>query len=243
MKALSFLAPVLKLVKKINFIYRAIGIIGLFSFFSSNFQDLLFLSTSNNTKPITIEEVAAMSKSEIPRYLRLESLVLIGSSYVVTENEETGQILDASYPVYSLSQLANLDTLNPSATVAHVIVKDKDFDESIMGDIIDIDGMYDNKSFGEVKKILVTNGIKVSDNAILIVKEKPPAFNSVLLWTILTGLGGLLLVLSFIPGSSLGIKDPTVPPTNIPSSTTNTPPPPPPPSNMPPTPTTPGSEV
>ncbi len=233
MKALSFLAPVLKLIKHIGFLYRIIGIVGCFVFFSSNIKDVLFLSSSSGTEPMTIEELVALPKNEIPRYLKLESLALMSDFYVATQNEETGQILDASYPVYSLTQLSNYDSLNPSSMVAHVIVKDKDFDEASLGLIVDVDGKYDNESFKEVKDILQTSGVSVSENAVLIVKEKPPSFKSSLLWTIVTGILGLLLVLSFIPSSTFGAKDTPEPPANMPPPTPNNTPPPPPPSDTP----------
>lgn len=216
MKILSIIAPVLKLIKHFGLLYRVIGIAGCFAFFSSSAKDLMFLSSAKNTEPMTIEQLTALPQSEIPRYLKLRDLTLLSESYVVTQDEESGTIYDASYPVYSVNQFANYDTLNPASLVAHVIIKDKDFDETKMPFMIDIDGKYDNDSFSKVRDLLNTNGVKVSEKAVLIVKEKPPAYKSTLLWTIGTGLLGLLIALSFIPRSMLGGKreevDSTVPP-------------------------------
>ena len=207
MKALSFLNPILGLIKNFGFIYRLIGIGICFTFFTSNFQDLMFLSSSKDAEPMTIEELKAIPKSEIPRYLKLKDLMLMSDSYVATQDEDSGRILDASYPVYSTQQLAEYDSLNPSALMTHVIIKDKDFHEDSLSFFMNVDGMYDNSSLGEVRTILSQNGVNVSPDAILIVKEKAPAFSSSLMWTLLTGIGGLLIALSFIPNSMLGMKE------------------------------------
>lgn len=206
MKALSFLSPLFNLIKRFGFIYRIIGIVGCFVFFSSNIKDLMYTSTSNKTEAMSIEELVAMPKNEIPRYLKLKDLTLGDGNYVASQNEETGEIVDASYPVYSLKQISDMDTLNPQL-IAHVIIKDKDFDESSLQMIMDVDGMYDNESFGEVKNILSTSGVQVSNDAVLIVKSKPPSFKSSLIWSLVTGILGLLILLSFIPNSMMGIAD------------------------------------
>jgi len=199
MKVLSLLAPLLNLLKNFGFIYRIIGIGICATFFLSNAKDLLFLSSSKGVEPMTIEQLSALPKSEIPRYLRLENLTLMSDSYVATEDEDSGRIIDASYPVYSLDQLGGVET--NGIPPAHVIIKDKNFDEESLNLLNSVDGMYDNEGFGEVKDILNANGLKISEDAILIVKEKPPAFQSTLLWTLLTGLGALLIGLSFIPSN------------------------------------------
>lgn len=206
MKALSFLSPILKIFKHFGFIYRVIGIVGCFVFFSSNFKDLMYTSTANKAEAMSIEELVALPKNEIPRYLKLKDLTLADGSYVATQNEDTGAILDASYPVYSLKQISDLDTLNPQL-MAHVIIKDKDFDENSLQMIMDVDGMYDNESFGEVRNILTSSGVQVSENAVLIVKSKPPSFQSSLIWSLVTGILGLLIVLSFVPNSMMGIAE------------------------------------
>jgi len=51
--------------------------------------------------------------------------------------------------------------------------------------------------------MFAANDINVSPDAILLVKEKAPSFNSSLLWSVLSGLGGLLILLSFIPSGKL----------------------------------------
>lgn len=207
MKALSFLSPVLNLIKHFGFIYRILGVIGCFVFFSSNFQDLMFTSTSNNTEAMSIEDLIALPQNQIPRYLKLKDLTLANDNYVATQDEDSGRIIDASYPVYSLKQISDLDTLNPNSLVAHVIIKDKDFDENSLQLIMDVDGMYDNESFLEEKRILTENGVNVSEKAVLIVKSKPPSFQSSLIWTLVTGLLGLLILLSFVPNSMMGIEE------------------------------------
>jgi len=73
--------------------------------------------------------------------------------------------------------------------------------------IMDVDGMYDNESFGEVRNILASSGVNVSENAVLIVKSKPPSFQSSLILSLVTGILGLLILLSFIPNSMMGIAD------------------------------------
>jgi len=157
---------------------------------------------------MSIEDIAKTPNDELPRYIKLQNVAMASSAYVATENEETGAILDASYPVYSLEQLANYDTLNPLSLMTHVIIKDKNFNEDSLGFIMNVEGVYDNESFAETMNIFASNDINVSADAILLVKEKPPSFNSSLLWSGLTGLGGLLILLSFIPGSMLGASPP-----------------------------------
>ena len=179
-----------------------------FVFFSQNIKDVMFLSSSNGAEPMTIEELSALPKDEIPRYLKLKNLLLLNDNYVATQSEGSNTILDASYPVYSMTQLSSVDSVNIPFIEAQVIVKDKDFSaDSLSFMISELNGMYDNESFGEVKSILVQNGVKVSPNAILIVKEKPPSLSSSLLWSFLTGLGGLLIALSFIPQKNSGEEE------------------------------------
>ena len=207
MKILSLLSPILRLLKRFGFLYRIIGIVVCFVLLSSSFKDLMFTSTSKKTEAMSIEDLTALPQSQIPRYLKLKNVALANGNYVVTQNEDTGEILDASYPVYSLDQLSEIDTLNPNPPVAHVIIKDKYFDEDSLQMVMDIDGMYDNESFGEAKRILTDNGVKVSEEAVLIVKSQPPSFKLSLITTLVTFTLGLLILLSFIPNSKLGGKE------------------------------------
>jgi len=206
MKFLSFLAPVLGILKRFGFIYRIIGIGLAFMFFSGSLKDLMFLSTAHETEPLTIDELMELPDSEIPRYLKLKELALLSDSYVAKENE-SGRILEATYPVYSFSQLADIDTVNNRPPPAHVIIKDTHFNPDSMKMFMSVDGLYDHESFGETKRILEENQVYIADDAILILKEKAPSFNSSLIKTILSGLLGLLIVLSFIPNSALGIRE------------------------------------
>lgn len=205
MQALSFLAPVLNLLKRISFIYRLIGIAIGFMFFSSNIKDVLFLSSYNDAQPMTIEMLSELPQSEIPRYLQLEDVSILGDLYVATQNEDTGEVLDASYPVYSASQLAG----DQSKLAAKVLIKDKNFsEESMLQPVRNVAGMYDNDSFGEVKGILEANGVSVADDAILIVKgETPPSMGTSALAALITGILGLLLVLTFVPRKYLGMEE------------------------------------
>ncbi len=208
MKALSFLAPILKFFKFFGFIYRIIGLVGCFIFFSSNIQDLMFTSSHAGAEAMSIEKLISLPKDEIPRYLKLDNLALLNDAYVVTQNEDTGAIMDASYPVYSLSQMAEMDSITGASEIlAHVIVKDNDFNEDSLSILMNVNGLYEDESFEEVRDILTSSGVNVSPNAILIVKDEAPSFSSSLLWTFLTGLIGLLILLSFIPNSMLGVKE------------------------------------
>lgn len=204
MKILTTLAPVLNLLKNISFIYRLIGVGIGFMLFSGSFKDALFLSSSQGATPITIEELMAIPQGEIPRYLKLKNVALMSDLYVATQNEDTGSILDASYPVYSTSQFGS-GAIDAVAMPAQVIIKDKDFDENaILAIEGTVDGMYDNESFGEVRGILEANGVKVANNAVLIVKDVPPSMGSSILIALVTGLLSLLIVLSFVPAKYLG---------------------------------------
>ncbi len=207
MKFLSFLAPVLGLLKNFGFILRLIGLVIGFVLFQGFAKDLMFLSSSKGAKAMTVEQLMELPKSEIPRYIKLENLAMASDMYVASVNEETGEIADASYPVYSANQLSSSDSIT-SLPEAHVIVKDNNFDENSMAMIMSVDGMYDNESFEEVKDILVMNGVKVSNNAVLIDKKSPPTFGSTLAWTLVLGLLSLLILLSFIPSRMLGIVEP-----------------------------------
>lgn len=206
MKALSFLLPVLNLIRRFGFIYRLIGIAGCVLFFSSNIKDVLFLSSTKGVEPITIEELTALPKNEIPRYLKLENISIKDGLYVATQNEETGKVLNASYPVYSIQQLLSQDSTSLMPITAHVIVKDKNFHEDSLMVFMTIDGMYDDESFGEARDILMANGVNVSSDAILIVKEKPPVLKSSILWSVITGVLGLLILLSFVPNRMYGVQ-------------------------------------
>lgn len=203
---MKILSPLLSILKRFGFIYRAIGIGIAFMLFSGCLKDLLFLSTTGDTEAMTVEELMELPKSEIPRYLKLKELTLLSDSYVAKENE-TGRILEASYPVYSISQVAEFDTINNRPPPAHVIIKDKHFNQDSLGIFMSVDGLYDHESFSESKKILEENNIFIADDAVLIVKEKPPSFNSTLIKTILSGIIGLLILLSFIPNSTLGLPE------------------------------------
>lgn len=209
MKLLSLLAPVLNLLKNISFIYRIIGIALGFMFFSSNFKDVLFLSSYSDAQPMTIDMLAELPQDEIPRYIQLENVSLMSDLYVATEDEETGEVLDASYPIYSASQIAASVNGDQSSVEAKVLVKDKAFNaESMLLPAMNIAGMYDNDSFTETKNILEANGINIADDAILLVKgEAPPAMGSSLALALLTGLLSILLVLSFVPGKYLGVVE------------------------------------
>lgn len=209
MKALSFLVPVLNLLRHFGFIYRGIGLVIAFFIVSDNGKDLMFLSTSKGAEPMTIEQLTALPPGEIPRYLKLQNLVLLSDMYVASQREGSDEILDASYPVYSAEQMSQLDTndFDPSNLTAHVLIKDKDFDPEAMSFFENVDGMYDNESVDEVRGILVANGVKVSENAVLIVKETPPDYSSSLLYTILGLLFGLLVLLTFVPNSVFGVVD------------------------------------
>lgn len=208
MKFLSVLAPVLNLLKNFGFLYRIIGLGICCMFFSSNAKDLLFLSQSDGAKPMSIEDIKNTPNDELPRYIKLENVAMASSAYLATENEETGAIVDASYPVYSFEQLTNYDTLNPLSLMTYVIVKDKNFNEDSLSFIMNIEGVYDNENFDKTMNMFASNDINVSADAILLVKEKSPSFSDSLLWSGLTGLGGLLILLSFIPGSKLGGSEP-----------------------------------
>lgn len=209
MKFLSILAPVLNLLKRISFIYRLIGIGIGFMFFSSSIKDVLFLSSYNNAQPMTIDMLSELPPNEIPRYLQLENVSLLSDLYVATQNEDTGEIMDASYPVYSASQVAASADGDQSKVQAKVLVKDKDFsEESMLLPVMNISGMYDDESFGETKNILEANGVSVADNAILIVKgETPPAMGSSAAEALITGLLSILLLLSFAPAKYLGMAE------------------------------------
>ena len=206
MKALSFLLPVLNLIRRFGFIYRIIGVVGCLVFFSSNIKDVLFLSSTKGVEPITIEELTALPKNEIPRYLKLENISIKDGLYVATQNEETCKTLSASYPVYSIQQLLNQDSTSLLPITAHVIVKDNNFNEDSLMVFMTIDGMYDDESFDKARDILMANGVNVSSDAVLIVKEKPPVLKSSLLWSLVTGVLGLLILLSFVPNRMYGIQ-------------------------------------
>jgi len=203
MKFLSVLSPVLNLLKNFGLLYRLIGLVVCFIFFSGNFKDFLFLSQSNGAKPMTVEDIIDTPNGELPRYIKLENVAMASSAYLATQDEETGAIVDASYPVYSINQLANYDTLNPLSLITYVIVKDKNFNEDSLSFLMNIEGVYDNESFTKTMNMFAANDINVSPDAILLVKEKAPSFNSSLLWSVLSGLGGLLILLSFIPSGKL----------------------------------------
>jgi len=205
MKFLSFLAPILGLLKRFGFLYRIIGIGIAFMLFSSCFKDLMFLSSTHDSEAMTVEELMELPKSEIPRYLKLKDLALLSESYVASE--KNGRIVDASYPVYSISQIADFDTVNNRPPPAHVIIKDTHFNEDSMQMFMNVDGLYDHESFSESKRLLEQNKVYIADDAVLIVKSKPPSYNSTLIKTILSGLFGLLIVLSFIPNSALGMPE------------------------------------
>ncbi len=206
MKFLSFLSPILGILKRFGFIYRIIGIGLAFMFFSGSAKDLMFLSSSSDTEAMTVDELMELPKSEIPRYLKLKELALLSDSYVAKENE-SGRILEASYPVYSLSQISDFDTINNRPPPAHVIIKDTHFNPDSMNMFMTVDGLYDHESFAESKRILEENNVFIADDAVLIVKEKAPSYNSSLIKTILSGLLGLLIVLSFIPNGMLGMPE------------------------------------
>lgn len=195
---MKFLSPILNLIKRFGFIYRAIGLVACFFFFSENGKNLLFLSTTKGSEPITIDQLRSLPENEIPRYLKLKDVALLSDSYAAEVNEDSEKIINAYYPVYSLDQIGE-DASSLNDLTAHVIVKDKDFSEESMAFMTDIDGKYEQESFGEIKGILTDSGVFVSDKAVLIVKEKPPVFSSALLWTLLSGLAGLLILASFIP--------------------------------------------
>lgn len=208
MKFLSVLAPVLNLLKNFGFLYRIIGLGICCIFFISNAKDLLFLSQSDGAKAMSIEDIKNTPNEDLPRYIKLESVAMASSAYLATEDEETGRIIDASYPVYSFEQLTNYDTLNPLSLMTYVIVKDKNFNADSLSFIMNVEGIYDNENFDKTMNMFASNDINVSADAILLVKEKPPSFSDSLLWSGLTGLGALLLLLSFIPSSKLGGSQP-----------------------------------
>ncbi|MEM1215656.1 MAG: hypothetical protein AAGJ82_08230 [Bacteroidota bacterium] len=217
MKVLSFLVPVLNLLKRVSFLYRIIGIVGATVFFMSNAKDVLFLSAHKDAQPLTIEMLSELEQGDIPRYLQLEGVSLMSDLYVATEDED-GYVMDASYPVYSGTQLRSGG--DQSTVAAKVLIKDKNFDEAslALGSAMYIEGMYDNESFGETKGILEANGIKVADDAILIVKgEQPPAMSSSLTAAILTGLLAILLTLSFVPVRLFGVEPTPEQPTEQPA--------------------------
>lgn len=210
MKAFSFLLPILNLIRHFGFIYRVIGIVGCFVFFSSNIKDVMFLSSAKGVQPMTIEELVALPKNEIPRYLKLEDISINDGLYVARQDEESGKILSASYPVYSILQLLTQDSTSLMPLTAHVLIKDKNFNEDSLTVFMNVDGMYDDESFEEARDILVANGVKVSDEAILIVKEKPPVLKSSMIWSAVTGILGLLIALSFIPNKMYGVEEPII---------------------------------
>jgi len=116
-------------------------------FFSSNAKDLLFLSQSDGAKAMSIEDIKNTPNEDLPRYIKLENVAMASSAYLATENEETGEIVDASYPVYSFEQLTSYDTLNPLSLMTYVIVKDKNFNPDSLSFIMNVEGIYDNENF------------------------------------------------------------------------------------------------
>ena len=205
MKIFIFL---LALIKQFGFLYRIIGIGIAFMLFNDSMKDLNFVSSAKEAEPISIEELMELPKSEIPRYLKLKDLMLLSDSYVASQNEDSGRILDASFPVYSTAQLGEIDTVLNQPPPAYVIIKDTDFNEDSLSLFMNtVEGFYDDESFKETRDILVANQVDIAKNAILIVKKAPPSYKSSLIWTIVTGIIGLLIVLSFIPNSVLGLQN------------------------------------
>lgn len=203
MGIIYLLSPILKLIKRFGFIYRGLGLIIFVVMFISDIQDLIFLSSSHKIEAISIDSLRTIPKDEIPRFLKIENMIMYNDVYVVSQNEKNGKVYSASYPMYSLQQIAERDTLNPQSLMSYVIVKDNDFNEDSLSIIMSIDGKYDNDSFKKEKEILTNNGVNVSEDAILIVKSKPPVLSSVLVGSLIKGLLAIFIALSFLPTNLL----------------------------------------
>jgi hypothetical protein len=54
--------------------------------------------------------LTSLEKNQIPRYLKLKDVIPLSDSYVASQYEDSDEIIDASYPVYSISQLEELDS-------------------------------------------------------------------------------------------------------------------------------------
>lgn len=178
----------------------------LIGLFLPSMKDSIYNMTSGGVPDMTIDEIITMGPENAPRYMHLMDLNVISDAMVVSQNEETGEVMNTVFPVYRMDQMVESGS-DASKAQAYVIIKEKDFEGSAVGGVFDYDAMYDSESLSEEVGILKANGFNINDNAIVITSGYPPSSSSSLIKALIGGILSLLVFLTFVPTKMLLGKD------------------------------------
>ena len=203
------IVSIIKLCKRLGYILRGIGLIFCYVIlFQMAIPDLLFNMTAKNVKIYTEEEILAERIKDLPRFLKISDVYPMGDTYIrVMKQKKGGQesLSSIIFPVYSYSELENLDGDDLSAIPCNIVVQNSNVKEadidSYFNNIKIIEGKFDHSFIkADEKRILEESGYKLSDNCILIQDGDTPASTTFcIIAIILASLLGIFLLLSFLP--------------------------------------------
>ncbi|MCB0646649.1 MAG: RDD family protein [Saprospiraceae bacterium] len=102
---MPYLISFLLYIKRLPIYPRFIGVILALVGLIVSIPDLHFNLTQKEVKTFTIEELNSMSKSDIPRYVKIEGPVVTSNTYVEQSTKKNPNICDLYYPVYDLASV------------------------------------------------------------------------------------------------------------------------------------------
>ena len=166
---------VLEFISRVSFIYRLIALGVIYFFISSSFTDVRFLSSYNNRKAFTIEELGNMPKQDIPKYIKVEKSLPLGSGIVTTFTKK-GRVTSETYtyPVVSVDEFND----SSKAKIARVFFNtpyqksDTSDTANLLKEFEGIEGAYDpdQNLAADAIQMLQAENIMVAENPIIITK-------------------------------------------------------------------------
>jgi hypothetical protein len=104
----NILFPILGLVSRVGIIMRLIGLALLFMGLSDAYEDIRFLSSYNNRKTFTIEELSTIPRKDIPKYVKVEHALAEGSGVVSTMTKKGRTVSQTlTYPVFPITEFSD----------------------------------------------------------------------------------------------------------------------------------------
>ena len=197
MKILSLLAPLINLLKNIPILYRIILIVISFGGLMSGVESLT--ASANTSTALTIEELANTEKSKLTKYIKILDVAVGGGNYLSSMNEETLEVVNSTYPVYSIDQIMEIENNGLSNVPAKVIIEDANIEETLKNRIFSIEGLYSSNVNLETISKLSSAGYNIASNVIMI-KKRPIPIRGSKSGYIFPGFIFLMLgLLSFVP--------------------------------------------